>query len=247
MNSTRGLWGRTLAWHDIFTGNSVAKHGRRMQDRDAQAEDRLKSADWLAEEGTPEALAALCRRFDLQLEHQMKDRQEKDAVLELLVGAGPLGSEAVRQHARVSANFQYAVRTLERIEGRTASTAFLLELLAGERLENEFHPEKKRTLLLTLAERKDPRIVEAAARFLPDFDEGVRHAAIEAIAAQEGEEGRAPLEAALKRRNEESTRVRGRLAEVFGQRRWSVEEDGWIGEHMPPGYQLRGGVPVQGR
>jgi hypothetical protein len=236
-----------MAWHDIFTGNSVTKHGRRMQDRDAQAEDRLKSADWLAEQGTPESLLALCGRFDLQLEHQIKDREEKQAVVELLVGCGPSGAAAVRQHALASANFQFALRTLERIEGASASTALLLELLGHELVENEFHPEKKRTLLLTLAERRDTRIVEAAARFLTDFDEGVRHAAIEAIAPQEGEAGRAPLEAALKRRDEESTRVRGRLAELFGQRRWPVEEDGWIAEHMPPGYQLRGGVPVQAR
>ena len=236
-----------MAWHDIFTGNSVSKHGRRMQDRDAQAEDRLKSADWLAEQGTPEALGALCRRFDLHLEHQMKDRQEKDAVLELLVTAGPLGAEVVRKHALGSANYQYPVRTLERIEGASAATTFLVDLLAQEQVENEFHPEKKRNLLLALAERKHPAIVEAAARFLVDFDEGVRHAAIEAIAAQEGEEGRAPLEEALKRRAEESTRVRGRLAELFGQRRWVVEDDGWLGEHMPPGYQLRGGVPVLAR
>mgnify|MGYP002632875458 CR=1 FL=1 len=236
-----------MAWNDIFTGNSVAKHGRRMQDRDAQAEDRMKSAEWLAEQATPDSLLALCRRFDLQLEHQIKDREEKSAMVELLVGCGPLGAAAVRQHARASANFQFALRTLERIEGAGSATGFLLELLASERLENEFHPEKKRTLLLTLAERRDPRIVEAAARFLLDFDEGVRHAAIEAIAAQEGEAGRAPLELALKRRDEESTRVRGRLAELFGQRRWPIEEDGWISEHMPPGYQLRGGVPVHTR
>jgi hypothetical protein len=236
-----------MAWHDIFTGNSVPKHGRRMQDRDAQADDRMKSATWLAEQGTAESLRALCRRFDLQLEHQLKDRQEKDAVSDLLAGTGPLGADAVREHARSSAHFQYAVRTLERIEGSAAGTTLLLELLANERVENEFHPEKKRTLLLTLAERKDPRIVDASARFLADFDEGVRHAAIEAIAAQEGEAGRAPLEAALKRRDEESTRVRGRLAEVFGQRRWRVDDDGWIAQHMPPGYLLRDGHPVSAR
>ncbi len=236
-----------MAWHDIFTGNSVAKHGRRMQDRDAQAEDRLKSAEWLADQATPESLLALCRRFDLQLEHALKDRQEKDAVLEHLAAAGSLGAEAVRAHARASANYQYAVRTLERIEGPTAATKLLLDLLANEKVENEFHPEKKKNLLLALAERKDPLVVEAAARFLPDFDEGVRHAAIEAIAAQDGEDGRAPLEGALKRRAEESTRVRGRLAELFGQRRWQVEDDGWLGAHMPPGYQLRDGIPVQAR
>ncbi|GDX83443.1 hypothetical protein LBMAG42_52540 [Deltaproteobacteria bacterium] len=236
-----------MAWYDIFTGNSVTKHGRRMQDRDAQAEDRMQSAAWLADQATPEALLALCKRFDLQLEHNIKDRNEKDAVIELLVERGPLGAEAARAHARGSANFQHSVRTVERLEGVAAANALLIELLSAESVDNEFKPEKKRSLLLTLAERKDPRIVAGAAPFLLDFDEGVRHAAVEAIAAQEGEEGRAGLEAALRSQREESTRVRGRLAELFSARRWALaNSDGWLEANMPPGYRLIEGMVVAG-
>lgn len=231
-----------MAWYDVFTPNSIGKHARRVQERDAQADDRLQSAQWLAEQGTPEALVALCKRFDLQLEHQIKDRNEKDTVLELLVEKGPLGAEAARSHARRSHNFQHSLRAIERIEGIEPANSLLVELLAAESVENEFKPEKKRTLLLTLAERKDPRIIEGAAAFLLDFDEGVRHAAVEAIAAQEGESGRAALEAALKSPREESTRVRGRLAEIFANRRWSIEDDGWFSAHVPAGYQY-----VEGR
>ena len=231
-----------MAWYDVFTPNSIGKHGRRVQERDAQAEDRLQSAQWLADQNTPEALVALCKRFNLQLEHQMKDRTEKDAVIELLVEKGPQGAEAARHHARRSPNFQHSIRAIERIEGTEPANSLLVELLAAETVENEFKPEKKRTLLLTLAERKDTRIVDVAIPFLLDFDEGVRHAAVEAIAAQEGDAGRPALEKALKSTREESTRVRGRLAEIFATRRWPVEdEDGWFSAHVPSGYQYVNG------
>ncbi len=227
-----------MAWYDFFTPSSVAKHGRRLQDRDAQPDDRVQSAHWLAEQATPESLLALCRRFDLQLEHNIKDRTEKDAVIELLVDKGSLAVEPARAHARGSHNFQHSLRVIERIEGSTAATELLLELLGLETVENEFHPEKKRTLLLTLAERKDARVVDGATRFLLDFDEGVRHAAVEAIAGQEGDDGSSPLLAALQRRSEESTRVRGRVAEVIAARGWPVADDGWLADHLPSGFSL---------
>lgn len=236
-----------MAWYDIFTGNSVAKHGRRIQDRDAQAEDRMQSAAWLAEQSTPESLLALCKRFDLQLEHNIKDRNEKEAVVGLLVERGPEGAQAARAHTRGSPNFQHAVRTIERMEGVEAGNTVLLELLRAESVDNEFKPEKKRNLLLILAERKDARVIAGARPFLVDFDEGVRHAAVEAIAAQEGDEGRSGLESALRSQREESTRVRGRLAELFSSRRWAlVDSDGWLAANMPPGYRIFEGMVVGG-
>lgn len=234
-----------MAWYDFFTPNSIPKHARRVQDRDLQADDRMQSLRWLADQKSPEALYALCKRFDLQLDHQLKDRGEKDAVIDMLVDAGPLSVEAARTHALHSANFQNSVRVIERMEGPAAATAVLLELLSHERVENEFHPEKKRTLLLTLAERQDPRIVEGARRFLVDFDEGVRHAAIEAMVAQPGDEPREALLLALSNPKEESTRVRGRLAEIFATRQWPVGDDPWLLDHLPGGYFLVNGLLVR--
>lgn len=231
-----------MAWYDFLTPNSVPKHARRVQDRDLQADDRMQSMRWLADQKTPESFYALCKRFDLQLDHQLKDRGEKDAVIDMLAEGGPPALEAARSHALHSPNFQHSVRVIERMEGAASATALLLELLSHERVENEFHPEKKRTLLLTLAEREDERIIHGAVRFLADFDEGVRHAAVEAIVAQPGEAGRAPLLGALTNPKEESTRVRGRLAEVFAARAWEVaDEGGWLAEHLPGGYQLVAG------
>lgn len=233
----------------LFGGDDAAikKHTRRIADRNAQAEDREGSARWLADKGTEEALRGLFHRFNLQLEHSMKDQREKDYVLDLLAQHGATAAKVAREFAMTTPSFQYAVRIVERIEGAPAATEVLLELLAAERLDNEWKPEKKKTLLISLAERKDPRIVQAAARFLEDFDEGVRNAAVEAIAAQSGDDGREPLLAALTRKDEESTRIRGRLAEIFATRKWAVGDDAWLPTHLPDGYRLVEGRLVSAR
>jgi hypothetical protein len=217
-----------MAFFDFLLGGpggQVKRHGRRVQNRDAQPEDRESSAHWLAQQGTEESLFALCGRFALQLEHGLKDRKEKEMVFDLLAEHGPRGSAIARRFAKEHAHFHYAVRLVERIEGSEAAVELLLELLAAEEVENEFKPEKKRNLLIALAERRHPRVVETARRFLADFDEGVRHAAIEALAAQEGDSAVPWLRASLANPKEESTRIRGRLVEIFQQRRWPIQTD----------------------
>jgi len=228
-----------MAFLDKIFGNPLKRHSRRVGTRDAQPEDREASARWLLENGSPEAMMAVFNRFELQLEHSLKDKKEKELVFEMLVDMGPPAAAAAREFAKSSVHFQWPVAVIDRIEGASAGTRALIELLAAQRIEDEFKPEKKRTLLLFLAERKDPAIVEAAARFLTDFDEGVRHAAIEAIAAQDVDGSL--LLPGLVNPKEESTRIRGRLAELFAQRGWPVTDDPWLAQHVPIGFRLAEG------
>jgi hypothetical protein len=242
-----------MSFLDKIFGDPLKKHARRVGTRDAQPEDRETSARWLLDNGTPEALTAVFKRFELQLEHSLKDKKEKELVFDLLVETGPAAAVAARDFARTSVHFQWAVAVIDKVEGPGAGTRSLIDMLAAQRVEDEFKPEKKRTLLLFLAERQDSAIAPAAARFLTDFDEGVRHAAIEAIAAQsasqenvggdtEDTSSRDLLAAALMNPREESTRIRGRLAEIFATRSWPVPEDAAFQANVPVGFRL-----VEGR
>lgn len=233
-----------MAFLDKIFGDPLKKHARRVGTRDAQPEDREASARWLLDNGSPEALTAVFKRFELQLEHSLKDKKEKELVFDMLVEVGPPAAVAAREFARSSVHFQWAVAVIDRLEGPAAGTRALIELLEHQRVEDEFKPEKKRTLLLFLAERSDPAVTAAAARFLTDFDEGVRHAAIEAIAAQQAPEadaGPSPealLGVALMNPDEESTRIRGRLAEIFATRGWRVPDEAALAGRVPVGFRL---------
>lgn len=227
-----------MAFLDFLFGSPISRHGKRVADRNAQPEDREESARWLANEGTDAAILALYGRYNLQIEHSLKDQREKDLVTDLLIGLGPKATAQARVFASEHPIFHGAVRVVERVEGASAAVELLLTLLGRERVEEEFKIEKKKNLLIALAERRDPRIVEATARFLGDFDEGVRNAAVEAVAAQEGDAGREPLRAVLCNPEEESTRIRGRVAEIFALRRWVVGDDAWLAAHMPSGFRF---------
>lgn len=236
-----------MAIFDFLTGGGPLKrHSRRISNRDAQQEDREASAQWLFDNGAPEALTAMCGRFEMQLEHGLKDRKEKELVFEMLCEKGEAGAAVARAFAVRTAAFAYPVRVVERVSGQAAAVDLLLELLARESVDNELKPDKKHHVLIALAERKDARILEAARPFLADFNEGVRHAAIEAIATQDGDAGYEPLLAALRNPTEESTRIRGRLAEIFSIRRWSIpEDDAWLAAHPPSGFRVAQGRMVR--
>lgn len=217
----------------------IQRHVRRLTNRDSQPEDREASARWLAEKATPQALIGLLARFDINLDHQLKDAGEKEFVFSLLAGLGEAAIEPTRTWLRQCKHFALPLRLLGEIGGPRASLDMAFELLEIEGKKDDFKPDKKKALLVWLVGVKDPRCVEKAAPFLADFDEGVRYAAIEVLVAQGGDAGRAPLEAVLVNPREESNRLRVRVAEVFAQRGWRAGPE--VAERVPEGFAFRDG------
>jgi hypothetical protein len=237
---------------DFFTGGKegqLKRHARRLKNLNAQAEDRQVSAHWLAEEGSEEAVLGLLGRYEINYEQRMKDSQEKDLVFDLLrgMGAGRVGP-GVRQWVRKNQAFARPLQLVEELEGTEAAVDVLLDMLGRE--VDPFKPEKKRQILIKLAEYRDPRIIERVPACLHDFDEGIRYAAAEALLAQEAadETVRGELAKALANRQEESNRLRVRIAEAFHQRSWSLGEHAEaVAERPPVGWTLtEGGRPVPG-
>ena len=60
---------------------------------------------------------------------------------------------------------------------------------------------------------------------LKDFDEGVRYSASEVIIAQQDDAGRPYLQKVLANPAEDSNRLKVRLAGVFSQRRWPIDDE----------------------
>jgi hypothetical protein len=221
----------------------IARHARRLTNRDSQPEDREASARWLAENGKPESILALLSRFDMNLEHQMKDQTEKELVYDLLLGKKDAASGPARSWLRQCKQFAMPLKLLGELEGREAAVKMAFELLEIERKKDDFKPEKKKGILVWLADVRHPGVIEAASAFLDDFDEGVRYSAVEAIAAQGSDAGREPLTRALTTPRDESNRLRVRLAEIFVQRGWRVDES--AAERLPEGFRIRDGRVVR--
>jgi len=225
---------------DFFLSDEkkLQKHQRRLTNRDSQPEDREASARWLADNGSQQALLALLTRFDMALEHQLKDSGEKDLVYALLASKGANAIEPTVAWLKTCRQVVLPLRLYEELtdKGRTIERA--CELLAAERARDDFKPDKKKRLLVWLAEQRHPSATAAAAPFLADFDEGVRYAALEVLAAQDDASAREPLLDALLRPDEESNRVRVRIADVFANRRWAVDP-AKVADRLPNGYSVR--------
>jgi hypothetical protein len=224
---------------DIFTGGSIEKqidkHARRIRKKDAQQEDRVASAYWLAEEASFDAVYGLLGRFEMSYEHHMKDRAEKDLVAQLLEDLGETGVEPIKAFLRKSDHFARPMSLLEKVAGRDATLAMIFELLGLEASKSELKPAKKRQLLIKLAEFQEPVVVDEAMPFLGDFDEGVRFAAMEVLVAQEETTViKEKLLACLADPEEASNRLRVRISEVASARRWRLGEHAAAVSANPP-------------
>lgn len=230
---------------DFLTGGGpekqLRKQARRVANKNAQPEDREAAARWLADNGSPEAILGLLGRFDVTIENQMKDVAEKEFVFDLLVQLGSRTVEPARRWVLRCRQIGFPLRLVETVGGVEPLLEALYEMLDREAEKEDFKAEPKRQLLIMLAEHRDERVLESARRFLDDFDEGVRYAAAEAILAQGGDVGREDLLEALANEEEESNRLRVRIAEAFHNRRWSLgDARERIARNPPSGWTVEG-------
>ena len=220
---------------DFITGGSegqLKRHTKRAKNLNAQAEDREASLHWLAEDGSEQAILGLLGRFNVTYEHQMKDLNEKQLVYDLLEGLGEKICDPVKVWARTAPQFARPLQLVQKFQGDAETVSFLLEILSGE--NDPFKPEKKRQILIRLAEYTDERIFAAVEPCLRDFDEGIRYAAVEAVLAQPDEAVRGSLAACIADDKEESNRLRVRIAEAFHQRGWVLGEHSDAVAAFPP-------------
>ena len=241
-----------MGFFDFLSGGregQVKRHAKRVRNLNAQAEDRQFSAHWLAENGTEEAVLGMLGRFEINYEQRMKDSQEKDLVYSLLKGLGSARvGEPIRLWVRNNQAFARPLQLVEELEGADAAVDVLLDMLGRE--VDPFKPEKKRQILIKLSDYKDPRIVERVPAVLHDFDEGIRYAAAEALLSQDADPATVRLELAraLANREEESNRLRVRIAEAFHQRGWDLGDHAEaVLERPPVGWTVNAdGKPVPG-
>ena len=221
----------------------IIKRQRKITNRDAQPEDREAAARWLADQGSPGALLALLARFDVSLDHQLKDKGEKDLVYALASSKGNEMLVPLETWLKKCRSVALPLRLLEDLAGKNAAIDMACTLLDLERARDDFKPVKKKALLIWLASEKGERCLEAAAPFLDDFDEGVRYAAAEVIIAQKSDGGRVPLLTVLQNSEEESNRLKIRICEVFEQRKWAVGDAAeTVAGNLPENFRIEAGL-----
>ena len=235
---------------DMFASDEkkISKYAQRIRNKDTPVEERGAIAEWLADKGTPEAIVALLGRYEMTYEHSMKDQQEKAFVTDLVLELGDKSIAPLETFLRRSKTFARPMACYEKLAGNDQAKTLVLELLDIEFNKSGLKPGKKRHLLIKLADYQGEDVTKSALRFLDDFDEGCRYAAVEVLSAQdETTEIREALLGLLSSEDEDSGRVRHRVAETASGRRWELGgHQAAIAERTPENFAIAGGVLVSG-
>jgi HEAT repeat protein len=212
-------------------------------DKRAQTYDRIEAIQALATMHTPDAAAALLKRFSFSIDPSISDQEEKDLAFQGIVAAGreaELPKDAAERE-RALAELQKrrdevidsVVTYCERAEQLTWPLKVLRELLEDEeygteliqileRFDTEYsrNVEPKVQLIKALEQVVSAECRAAVEPFLEDVNETVRFHAVDTTFAQ-GDAASVPALVRLLA-NEESVRVKNKVAEGLLQRGYTI-------------------------
>ena len=190
----------------------------------SQSADRWSAMEKLRDEGSDEALFALCKRFSFTYDKSIEDQQEKDWTVASLVSLGEAALGPLRRYMKSAKNLGYPLQIL----GQLATEARVLEII-DELLEDEepgyVRDPKRRIDIIEWLGAWSAKAAEVVPRVLPyveDFDENVRFKSIETISLKPDSLAAETLCRAMVRAEEESQRFQVRCAEILSEHKWSV-------------------------
>ncbi len=226
-------------------GTPLDKTIKKATSENAQSADRVIAMEKLAEDGSHEALLALCRRFSFSATKMIEDEQEKQTAIELLSSKGDDAVDPLHEYMQSALSIAFPLRVLERIAEGERLFEVVDDLLAREEPGYTKDSTRKIQLIEWLGELENVNSRELARRIAPylqDFDENVRFAAAEGLALRPTEEAAEPLVNALLREEEESMRLKRRAAEILADNNLSLcgrkDEVAALFDDLLSGYKL---------
>lgn len=219
-----------MGFADFFSRDSrgersLKKNLQKALDKHAQSPDRFRALEALRDDGSPEAILGLLRRFSLFYDKSIEDEQEKEWVYQILVEMGDKVLPSLRRYLRDSETLAWGLRVLEAVVQGDRFREMLRELC--EQNDNAYtrDPTKKIQLLHFLGDHRDPELARMLLPYLEDMVEDVRFHAVEALLHQRNDEvTRLPLLGHLLAATEDSRRIKIRIVDGFAENEFSVTE-----------------------
>ena len=184
----------------------------------AQQVDRWGALEKLKDDGTDAALFGLCKRFGITSMKGVEDEQEKNWVVDTLVGFGGAALGPLVRYMKSAEQLAFPLQVLEKIADKPKVLSVVDELFASEPPGYVRMPERRIDLLRWFAEWKpatDDEVIDRLTPYVADFDENSRFAAIDGMSGRDPAKIAPPLIAALIRPEEESGRIKRTIVEVL--------------------------------
>lgn len=206
----------------------------------SQSPDRMKALQSLRDDGSPDAIFGLLRRFGMMYDKTIEDEQEKEWVFEVLVEKGASIIPPVQKYLFAADSISWPLRLLDKIANKEQELEVIKSVLDRHEPGYERDPTKKIQLLNHMAALKDARVPPLVVPYLADMDEGVRYAAVETLVRTGSEEvAREPLLVQFVSASEDSLRIRIRIADGFAEMGWLVKgHRGEVEKHLPEQFQI---------
>jgi len=218
------------------------RYARLVAEKMSQNYDRQEAIEVLAAQGTAESAAALLKRFSWTMEPSITDQEEKQAAAQGIVAAGDAALEPLRAYAGRAESLTWPLKVLRQIVAEEGIVDELLGLLDEFDTEYVRNIEPKRQLLAVLEEYPCSEVRQGVEPFLTDISEPIRFAAVTTTFSMDDEGCVPALAEALA--EEESLRVRNRIAQGLADRGWKIPEDlrELFVDALPSDFRLQGEV-----
>jgi HEAT repeat protein len=199
---------------------AAAKWADRLEKR-AQNYDRQEAIQALSDMASADAVEVLLKRFTFQMDPSITDQEEKDAAFRGILRAGAQAIEPVRAFAGKAESLAWPMKIMKELVSEDEYVEELLRWLSKWDTEYSKFVDPKVQILVALEEKRHALMVEQVERFLEDVNEPARFHAASTLLAQ-GDPAAVPSLVKLLL-EEESVRVRTRVAEGFVARAWILE------------------------
>jgi len=148
----------------------------------SQPEVRQEAMEDLFKMGTPEAYAAVLKRFTYVCQSLHYDGMEKKWLMDEMKKTGEAGVTALKDFIMVDDNVNLAFRALENMVGPDKATSTLMEALKVRSPEDYRRTQAKLELIDHLGSRKPtPELWEQLAPYLDDHSDDVRTKLLEVV------------------------------------------------------------------
>jgi hypothetical protein len=210
-------------------------------DKYKQSPDRFKALQGLRDDGSPDALYGLMRRFGMMYDKTIEDEQEKEWVFDVLVEKGGVILAPLKKYLAAADSISWPLRLLSKVVATKEEQIDVVEeTLARHEPGYERDPTKKIQLLNHLGPIKHPRVSPLVVPYLADMDEGVRYAAVEALLRQADEAvAKTPLLDLFVSDKEESLRLRIQIADGLAGLGWKLgDRRAEVEKWLPDAFQI---------
>ena len=201
----------------------VVGPGKVAGDKRAQTYDRMEAIQQLADMKSPDAAAALLKRFTFVIDPSITDSEEKEVAFQGIIAAGKECVPAVVEFCLKAEQLTWPIKILHELLDDAEYEEELIDLLARFDTEYARNVEPKVQMIQALEEVVSEEVREAVAPFLEDVNETVRFHAVAATFAQNNEESLFALVKLIEA--EESVRVKNKVAEGLLFRGWVIPPD----------------------